>query len=603
MGVGDKQTVDEIVFLRGGRLPAAATAPLRAVIRDRLRLHVAAVRERHHHVFGSDQVFHAQILGVGDDLAAALVPVLLFHLREFLRDDPGHARRLRQHVDEIDDLVHRFLVLRNELVLLQRRQVLQAHLEDALGLDVRELVTLPVQPEVGREALRPRHLPLAAREQFFDQLRAPETPNQLGLGVRRRRRGLDQRDHVVNVGQRDSQAFQDMAALARLAQLEDSAARDDLAPVAQEGFQKLSEIEQARLAVDQRHHVHPEAVLELRLFPQVVEDDFRHFAALEFDHRAHAGPVGLVADVGDALDLLLAHQFADLHQQIGLVHLVRQFVDDDRHAAALFRLLEMGARPHHHLAAAGAIALVHAGKPVDDATRRKIRRRHDLDEVFEPDLGVLEQRLTGLHHLREVVGGDVGRHADRDTGGAIDQQVGDARGQRRGLPLLAVVVGDKIDGLHVDVRQQLGGDLRQPALGVAVGRGRITIDRAEITLAIDEGIAHREVLRHPHQRLVGRRVTVGVIFSEHVAHYPGAFHIWPVPDVVRLVHGEEDPAVHGFQAIAHVRQRAPHDHAHRVVEVGAAHFLFEADGKGFFGERIHGKVEIFERDTACCAGA
>ena len=58
--------------------------------------------------------------------------------------------------------------------------------------------------------------------------------------------------------------FQDVAALARLAQLEARAAHDDLAPVLQEVFEELLEIEQARLVVDQRDHVHPEAVLQLR---------------------------------------------------------------------------------------------------------------------------------------------------------------------------------------------------------------------------------------------------------------------------------------------------------------------------------------------------
>ena len=58
-----------------------------------------------------------------------------------------------------------------------------------------------------------------------------------------------------------------MAALARLAQLEYGAARDDLAAMPQERVQELLEIQQPRLAVDQRDHVHAERVLELRLLP------------------------------------------------------------------------------------------------------------------------------------------------------------------------------------------------------------------------------------------------------------------------------------------------------------------------------------------------
>ena len=91
-----------------------------------------------------------------------------------------------------------------------------------------------------------------------------------------------------------------MPALARLAQLEARAAHDDLAPVLEEVLEELLEIEQARLAVDQRDHVHAEAVLQLRQLVEVVEDDLGDFAALQLDHHAHAGLVRLVAQVGDA---------------------------------------------------------------------------------------------------------------------------------------------------------------------------------------------------------------------------------------------------------------------------------------------------------------
>ena len=53
-------------------------------------------------------------------------------------------------------------------------------------------------------------------------------------------------------------------------------------------------------------------------------------AALELDHDAHAVAVGLVAQVGDALDLLLAHQLGDALDQPRLVDLVGDLGDDDR---------------------------------------------------------------------------------------------------------------------------------------------------------------------------------------------------------------------------------------------------------------------------------
>src|SRR5881394_1745385 len=40
---------------------------------------------------------------------------------------------------------------------------------------------------------------------------------------------------------------------------------------------------------------------------------------------------------------------------------------------------------------------------------------------------------------------------------------------------------------------------------------RVVVDRAEVALAVDERVAHREVLCHPDQRVVDRLVPVGVV--------------------------------------------------------------------------------------------
>ena len=203
--------------------------------------------------------------------------------------------------------------------------------------------------------------------------------------------------------------------------------------------------------------------------------------------------------------------------------------------------------------------------------------------------GLREQREAGVDDFAQVVRRDVGRHADRDARRAVDEQVRQPRRQHRRLLLLAVVIRDEIDGLLVDVGEQLVGDLLQPALGVAHRRGVVAVDRAEVALAVDQRVAQREVLRHAHQRVVDRRVAVRVVLAHHVADDARALHVRPVPDDVGLVHREQHAAMHRLQAVADVRQRPPDDHAHRVIEVGMPHFGFEADRQGFFGELLHGR--------------
>ena len=247
----------------------------------------------------------------------------------------------------------------------------------------------------------------------------------------------------------------------------------------------------------------------------------------------------------------------------------------------------MGPGANDDAAAAGAVALAHALGAVDDPRGREIRRGHVLDQLIDSDFRIAEKRETGGDDFRQVVRWDVGRHPDRDSRRAVDQQIGQSRRQYRRLALLAVVVGHEVDRFLVDVCQHLGGDLVQPALGVAIRRRRISVDRAEIALAVDERVAQRKVLHHPHQRFVGGRVAVRVVLPQHVADDPCALHVGAVPDRVCFVHGEEHAAMHRLQAVPDVRQGPANDHAHRVIEVGMPHFGFQADRKGFFSELLH----------------
>ncbi len=188
-------------------------------------------------------------------------------------------------------------------------------------------------------------------------------------------------------------------------------------------------------------------------------------------------------------------------------------------------------------------------------------------------------------HLAEVVRRDVGRHTHRDAGGAVDDQVGEASREDGGLLQPVVEVGDEIDGVLVDVLQHRHRDPRQPGLGVAIGGGPVAIDRAEVPLPIDQRIAQREVLYHPHQRVVHRDIAVRVVFAEHVSDDGRALLVGTPRQESQLVHRIEDAPVHRLQAIAHIGQRALHDDAHRIVEERFLQLVFDEPGKNAFAGR------------------
>ena len=85
-----------------------------------------------------------------------------------------------------------------------------------------------------------------------------------------------------------------------------------------------------RPAAVQRDHVGAEARLHRGEAPELVEHDVGDRVALQLDDDAHAVAVGFVAQVGDALDALLAHQLGDLLDQRRLVDLIGNLGDDQR---------------------------------------------------------------------------------------------------------------------------------------------------------------------------------------------------------------------------------------------------------------------------------
>ena len=121
----------------------------------------------------------------------------------------------------------------------------------------------------------------------------------------------------------------------------------------------------------------------------------------------------------------------------------------------------------------------------DDAAGRKIGAFDMLEQCAELGARVLDQHQCGANHLGGVVRRDVRRHADRDPARAIGEQVREQARHDLGLFILAIVRRLEIDRALVEALHQVDRDARQPRLGIAVRRGVIAVDVAEIALTVD----------------------------------------------------------------------------------------------------------------------
>ena len=204
----------------------------------------------------------------------------------------------------------------------------------------------------------------------------------------------------------------------------------------------------------------------------------------------------------------------------------------------------MGLGTHGDGTAAGLVALPNAGATHDDGTGGKVRAGHNLHELVDGGVGVIDQVAGGLDRLGEVMRGDIGGHAYSDALAAVNQQVGEACGQHHGLGERLVVVGLPVDGILLQVAEQLHGGLCQTALGVTHSCGTVAVDVAKVAVAVDKRRAHGEPLRQTNHGLIDREVAVGVVLTDNFADRPGRLLVRAVGVDAALVHGVQDAAVH-----------------------------------------------------------
>ena len=169
----------------------------------------------------------------------------------------------------------------------------------------------------------------------------------------------------------------------------------------------------------------------------------------------------------------------------------------------------------------------------------------------------------------------VGRHPDRDSRTAINDEIGKLAWQNCGFVSGVVVVSNKIDGFFIDIRKHLRRSLGHASFGISHRCRRVAIDGTKVSLSVDHRLAHVEGLRHSNQSGVNHRFAVGVVISRSVSSHLGALSVLRAWSKIEIVHRHENAPLGWLQSIADIGQRPLDDHTHRVGEVRSLHLLFE----------------------------
>ena len=339
-----------------------------------------------------------------------------------------------------------------------------------------------------------------------------------------------------------------MRTVACLLEVEARAALNDVLLEADILVENLAQRQHTRLELavrtrNERDMNHRNGVLQLRVGEQLVQNDLRIRVAADVHHDLHALAGGMVLNIGDTLNALVLDEVRHCLDQTRLVDHVRNLGDNDL-ALAVRQVHDFGLGADLDLAAAGRISGADAAAAHDNAAGREVRALDELADLVQLGLGVVDDIAGAVDDLGEVMRRDVGRHADRDAGRAVYQQVREAGGQNDRLLTLLVEVRLEIDRVFLDIREHEVRELGHAGLGVTVSCRGVAVHGTEVAVTVNERIMQRKRLRHAPHRVVNRCVAVRMIAAEHVTDGRCRLAVGLVRGQAVLVHRVQDAAVY-----------------------------------------------------------
>ena len=266
----------------------------------------------------------------------------------------------------------------------------------------------------------------------------------------------------------------------------------------------------------------------------------------------------------------------DLFQHGGLVHLIGNF-GDDQQFFPVGTVFNMYPGTKRQFAAAGFISAADLVVVQENAAGGEVRPRKDLHELLQGDLRVIHLRKDGTDGFPKVVSGDVGGETDRNSVGAVDQQIRETGGQHIRFLQGIVKIQPEGNGVLFDIPEHLHGQGRHTGFSIPHGGGTVPVDRTEVSVAVHHGSTHGEILRHMHERAVDGRIPVGMILTETVADDTRAFAVRLVGGGAQFHHGIEDPALNRFEAVLHPGEGTLQDNMFRIGHHAVVHDVFHID--------------------------
>src|SRR5690606_16302913 len=271
--------------------------------------------------------------------------------------------------------------------------------------------------------------------------------------------------------------------------------------------------------------------------------------------------VRFVVDMGNSVDNFIIYQLANLITKGISVHLIRHLRDDNHFPSAGFHI-NLHSSSYYYPSPSGMHCSTYSFNSVNDSTCGEIRAFNVFHQLIGSNLAVIDIGNTSVNYLIEVVWKDVGGHPYRDTTGTVDQQVGNPGWQYYGLFQGIVEVELKVYRFFFDIHQHGFCHFLMSGFCITHGGRAISILAAKVTLTVNHHITHVPRLGLPNHGIVYCLILVGVVLTQYLPYDTGRFFMRLVVQNSQLIHGIENPSVHGLQTVSYIRKRTADYYRH-----------------------------------------
>ena len=248
------------------------------------------MRDGDHHLLIGDGIFHTELRRAVFDGRAAFVAKTFLDVLQLVLDDAHAQVHIVEHVVEVSDELHQFVVLVLKFLAFHACELAQTHFDDGLGLDFGEV------PLSHQALLR-----------FLHGLRC-----------------TDEGDDFVDNVKSFEETFEDVGALLCLLEVILGAADHHFVTVFHVLHNHILEVQRHRTTVNKGDVIDTEGGLQGGHLIELVEHHFGHDIFLEFiDNTGAVAFVGEILHVGDAGDLALLDEIHGVADHVGRVGHVR----------------------------------------------------------------------------------------------------------------------------------------------------------------------------------------------------------------------------------------------------------------------------------------